>query len=97
MASLRNVRREPLIRRLLSQKFDEDLVLEVTRSNSPDVFLAALKRADCPVGLLVDLFQARSPKVRLAVALHPGTPLRVLRLMSKDANEDVASAAHRRT
>ena len=79
-----------------SLTFDEDLADEVLRSNDDDVFLQALSRADCPMGLLVDVSQASAAAVRRAVATHPNTPQMTLRRMTLDEDESVATSARSR-
>jgi hypothetical protein len=76
--------------------FDDDLADEVLRSNNDSVFLAALERQDCPVGLLVDLSQSVAPAVRRAVAAHSNTQLVTLRRLAQDTDEEVAQIARGR-
>ncbi len=78
-----------------STAFDEDLADDVLRANDDALFLLALARSDCPVGLLVDLSQAPSDAVRLAVARHSGTAPRTLERLARDEAVAVAAAALR--
>lgn len=76
--------------------FDEDLADEVLRSNDDDLFMVAIARPDCPVGLLVDLSLAIAPRVRRAVAGHPNTAMTTLRRMAQDDDIEVARIAKAR-
>jgi hypothetical protein len=79
-----------------SNDFDEELADEVLRTNDETLFLVALRRDDCPAGLLIDLSQAPSTDVRKAVAVHANTPVVTLRRLAKDKDEVASRTASAR-
>jgi hypothetical protein len=74
---------EDIKQKILSENWDDDLINNILLSNDDEIFILALRSPNCPVDLILDLWQALNPKVRYLVCSHPNTPISTLRRISE--------------
>jgi chemotaxis response regulator CheB len=66
----------------------------VLDTDDNDIFKLALQQESCPEDIILDLWQALDPEVRLLVAKHPNTPMPVLmRMVQNDKDPEVRKHA----
>lgn len=72
-----------------------DLVSDtILLCNESEAFVYALKQEDCPAKIILDLWKALDPTVRLLVAKHNNTPMSIIKKMvESDTDSSVRKAA----
>ena len=85
---------ENIKQKILSENWDDDLINNILLSNDDEIFILALKSPNCPVDLILDLWQALNTKVRYLVCSHPNTPISTLeRISEKDSVKEIRENA----
>ena len=63
--------------------WNEELIDLVIKTNNIDIYISALKTEDCPVDLILDLWQADNNEIRKLIFHHPNTPETILKELYK--------------
>lgn len=66
------------------------------RSTHPEQRLLGMLHPDCPVGYLVRNARRDDWRIRFAIAIHPNTPPNTLKILARDGDRRVQTAAARR-
>ncbi len=75
-------------------KWDQYLIDNILKSNNYEIFKMALKREDCPLDLILDLWQCPDPTVRELICVHPKTPKNIIKkIVAKETDPRVKSIA----
>ncbi|NLK55885.1 MAG: hypothetical protein GX293_13600 [Bacteroidales bacterium] len=72
---------------LIRDKQWDDVIENILSCDDNEVFKFALSQKDCPEIIILDLWQALDPDVRILVAKHPNTPMSVLKSMVHSDND----------
>jgi len=80
--------------KILLEKWNNELIENILLSNKDDIFILALKNQNCPVDLILDLWQAINPKVRYLICSHCNTPKSILiEISENDPIKDIREKA----
>lgn len=69
------------VMRQIQERLWDEVSETILDCDDNEIFKLALQQESCPEDIILDLWQALDPEVRLLVAKHPNTPMHVLKEM----------------